>query len=97
MGKVTATIQFHIIGPGGGDWYVVAEKGKGSRHDGLAENPNATLIASVADWAAIQNGALDHTQALLGGRIRIEGDMPPMLRFEDVIAQANLRGGEEVE
>jgi aminoglycoside phosphotransferase (APT) family kinase protein len=97
VGKVTATIQFHIIGPGGGDWYVVAEKGKGSRHDGLAENPNATLIASVADWVAIQNGALDHTQALLGGRIRIEGDMPSMLRLEDVIAQANVRGGEEVE
>jgi aminoglycoside phosphotransferase (APT) family kinase protein/putative sterol carrier protein len=85
--NVTATVQFRITGLGGGDWYIVAEKGRGSRHEGMAQNPNITLTASSADWAAIRRGELDRTQAWLGGKIKIEGDMPLMLQLEDMISR----------
>jgi aminoglycoside phosphotransferase (APT) family kinase protein len=84
---VTVTAQFHLTGPGGGDWYVLCDKGKASRHEGLAENPNVTLSASAADWGAIQRGEMDRIQAWMGGKLTIDGDMALLLQMEDAIAR----------
>jgi aminoglycoside phosphotransferase (APT) family kinase protein/putative sterol carrier protein len=84
---IKATVQFRLTGPGGSDWYVIADKGVGTRHEGVAEKPDVTLIAAAADWAAIQRGETDRTQAWLEGKIKIEGDMPLMLQLEDMISK----------
>lgn len=57
------TVQFHLTGPGGSDWYLVSDKGKASRHEGTAENPNVTVTISAEDWAAIQMRELDRIHA----------------------------------
>lgn len=84
---ITVTAQFHLSGPKGTDWYIIANKGKGSRHEGIADNPEVTLNASAEDWAAIQRGEMDRTQAWLEGRVKIEGDMTLMLQLEDMISK----------
>jgi hypothetical protein len=84
---VTARIQFHLTGPGGSDWYVVADRGRPTRHPGIVERPDATLTVSAADWAAIQSGELNRAQAFLGGRLRVEGDVMLLLQLEDAIAR----------
>ena len=45
--EMRVTAQFHLNGPGGSDWYLASERGKGTRHEGTVENPNATLTVSA--------------------------------------------------
>jgi aminoglycoside phosphotransferase (APT) family kinase protein/putative sterol carrier protein len=84
---VTVTVQFHLTGEGGGDWYAVCEKGTAIRHEGVAANPSCTLTASAADWAAIQRGELDRFNAWTGGKLKIDGDMTLMLQLEEAISR----------
>lgn len=87
LDRLTARIQIHLTGAGGSSWYVVAAHGKGSRHAGTVENPHVTLTADAADWRAIQSGELDRTQAFLGGRLKIEGDITLLLQLEEIISE----------
>jgi aminoglycoside phosphotransferase (APT) family kinase protein/putative sterol carrier protein len=85
--EVRVTVQFHLTGPGGSDWYLVSDRGKGMRHEGTVENPNATLTVSVEDWTAIQKGELDRLHAWTSGKLKIEGDMTLLLQLEDIISK----------
>ncbi len=95
--EITVRVQFHLTGPGGHDWYLVAEKGEGERHEGTVDNPDVTVNVAAADWAGIQSGELDRTQAYLGGKLTIEGDLTLMLQLEDMISRlsASPAGGTE--
>jgi len=90
--EVTVAVQLHLTGPGGSDWYLVSDKGKGTRYEGIVENPDATCTASAEDWAAIQSGELDRVQAFMGGKLKIEGDMTLMLQLEDMISKLSRPG-----
>ena len=85
--EVTVTVQFHLTGDGGCDWYAVCEKGTATRHEGIVESPNCTLTVSAADWAAIQRGELDRFNAWTGGKLKIDGDMTLMLQLEEAISK----------
>jgi aminoglycoside phosphotransferase (APT) family kinase protein/putative sterol carrier protein len=85
--EVTVTVQFHLTGAGGCDWYAVCEKGTATRHEGVVKNPNCTLTVSAADWAAIQRGELDRFNAWTGGKLKIDGDMTLMLQLEEAISK----------
>ena len=80
-------IQFHLTGPEGYDWYLVSEGGHGTRHEGTVENPDTTLTATLADWRAIQKGELARTEAFLGGKLKINGDMSLLMQLEDTISK----------
>ncbi len=88
----TVRVQFHLTGPGGHDWYLVSVKGEGTRYEGSVQNPDVTLTASVADWEAIQKGELDRTQAYLGGKLVIEGDLTLLMQMEDMISRLSGSG-----
>jgi aminoglycoside phosphotransferase (APT) family kinase protein len=85
--RVTARIQFHLTGAGGADWYLVAERGEGTRHPGTVANPDTTVTVAAADWHAIQTGQLNRTEAFLGGKLRIEGDITLLMQLEDMISR----------
>ena len=87
VSDVTARVQFLLTGPGGSEWYLVADRGRGSRHAGTVDRPDVTLTASAADWQAIQTGELNRTEAFLGGKLRIEGDVSLLLQLEDMISK----------
>jgi putative sterol carrier protein len=90
--EMTVLVQFHLTGPGANDWYLVADKGKGTRHEGTVENPDVALTAAATDWDAIQRGELDRTQAYLGGKLAIEGDLTLMMQLEDTISKLSAQG-----
>ena len=92
--EITVRVQFHLTGPGGHDWYLVAEKGEGERHEGTVDNPDVTVSVAAADWAAIQSGELDRTQAYLGGKLTIEGDLTLMLQLENMISRLSASPAE---
>ena len=87
INDVTVTVQFYFTGPGGGDWYLVCDKGKASRHEGTVENPNATMTISAEDWAAIQRGDMERMHAWASGRLKMEGDITLLMQLEEVITK----------
>lgn len=84
---VTVSVQFHLTGPGGSDWYLVSDRGKGTRYEGVVENPDASLTVSAEDWDAIQREELDRLHAWTSGKLKIEGDMTLLLQLEDMISK----------
>ncbi len=89
LSAVRATVQFRLTGPGARAWYVVAEDGTGARHDGTAPHPDVVFTMAAADWAALQRGELNRTEAFLGGKIVIEGDMTLLLQLEELLSRLN--------
>ncbi len=87
INQITVTIQFCFTGPGGSDWYMVADKGKGTRFEGLAEKPDCTIKVSVEDWEAIQSGKLNRLDAWIGGKLAVVGDLKWMDLLEDMMAE----------
>jgi aminoglycoside phosphotransferase (APT) family kinase protein/putative sterol carrier protein len=87
LDEITVSIQFHFTGPGGGDWHLISDKGRGSRHDGVVQNPTCTITVSADDWAAIQRGELNRLDAWSTGRLVVDGDLNVMMQLEDMIAE----------
>lgn len=87
INEVTVSVQFRFTGPGGSDWYLISDKGKGTRHEGIIENPNCTIKASLEDWKAIRAGELNQIDAWTTGRLVTEGDLGLLSLLEDVIAE----------
>ena len=87
LDEITVSVQFRFTGPGGHDWYLVSDKGKGSRHEGTIENPNCTITVSLEDWKAIQRGELNQLDAWSSGRLVTEGDLALLSLLRDVIAE----------
>lgn len=87
INEVTVSVQFHFTGPGGYDWYLVSDRGKGSRHEGTIENPNCTIKVSLEDWEAIQKGELNQLDAWSTGRLVTEGDLGLLSLLRDMMTQ----------
>ena len=85
--EVTVTVQFHLTGPGGRDWYLVCDKGKASRREGIIENPNCTMTVSAEDWEAIQRGEMERMHAWTAGKLKMEGDITLLMQLEEVITK----------
>lgn len=82
---VTVTVQLHLTGSGGGDWYVVADKGKGTRYEGTADNPDITVTVLAKDWAAIKSGEMARIHAWTAGKLEVEGDQALWRQLEDLV------------
>lgn len=92
INESTVRVQFHLTGGGGHDWHLVADRGIGTRYDGIVADPDVTLTATAADWDAIQRGDLDRTQAYLGGKLVIQGDMTLLMQLDDMITRLSNAG-----
>lgn len=86
--EVKAILQFRFTGPGGSEWYLVSDKGKGSRHEGIAKNPDCTIKVSVEDWKAIRCGELNQLDAWSSGRLVTEGDLGLLTLLKEMINEA---------
>jgi aminoglycoside phosphotransferase (APT) family kinase protein/putative sterol carrier protein len=91
LDDTTVRVQFHLDGPGGGAWYIVARGDQATRADGVVERPDVTVRATAADWEAIQRGELDRTRAFLGGKLRVEGDLSLLMQLEETISRLARR------
>jgi putative sterol carrier protein len=80
-------LQVHLTGPGGEDWYVIAEKGRTTRHQGTATRPDAAVTVSADDWAAIQRGEINPFNAWTSGKLKVAGDHALYQQLADVIAR----------
>lgn len=90
INQLTVTVQFHLTGPDGRDWYLVADRGNMTRHAGRTDSPNCTIRASTEDWKAIVRGELNRLDAWSSGRLVTEGDVGLLSVLEQVIAKYSL-------
>jgi putative sterol carrier protein len=70
---VTASYQWNISGPDGGNWFIVVTDGKCQMGKGTTPNPDVTFTVSDKDWVAISNDDLSGSWAYLTGRLKIKG------------------------
>lgn len=87
INQITVSVQFHFTGPGGSDWYLISDKGKGTRYDGIIENPNCTIKVSIDNWKAIQSGELNQLDAWSTGKLITEGDLGLLALLKDMMAE----------
>ncbi len=78
---VDATIQAHLNGENGGDWYVTIKDQKVDLHTGPADNPNLTVTMDAQDAMDLYQGRLDPTRAFMMGKIRLSGDTGLAMRL----------------
>jgi len=84
---IAGTVQLQLTGSGGGDWYVVVDDGRVTRHDGRAERPDATVTIAAEDWAAIRRGEMNLFNAWTSGKLKVAGDHALYQQLADVIAK----------
>jgi putative sterol carrier protein len=80
---VRATIQFDFAGRESGTWSVTVANGSFSYHQGPSTTPDATVAVDADDWLAILRGDQVALDAVMSGRLRIQGNMALMVQFQN--------------
>ena len=83
-GDLDATVQFDLSGEGGGTWYVVVADGTCEVNEGEMESPTATIRMEASDYAALVAGELDAMSAFMQQKIRVEGDLNTVMKFQNL-------------
>jgi aminoglycoside phosphotransferase (APT) family kinase protein/putative sterol carrier protein len=81
------TVQFNLTGPDGHDWFIVSDRGKAARHEGMVDDPTCLVRANAEDWRALQSGELNQLEAWSTGRLVVEGDLNVMMQLKEVISR----------
>lgn len=71
---VSAAVQFHLTGEGGGDWALNIAEGQCTVNEGTVDNPKLTLTMAASDYVDMVSGKLDGTQAFMMGKLKLAGD-----------------------
>ena len=81
---VDATIQFDLSGDDGGQFYLDINDGNIEAHDGMADNPKTTIVASAEDYMKIATGELQAMTAVMSGKLKIKGDMGMAMKMQSM-------------
>ncbi len=81
-GDLNATVQFDLSGEGGGQWYVVVADGTCTVEQGTFDSPTATIRMEASDYAALVAGELNAMEAFMQQKIRVEGDLSTVMKFQ---------------
>jgi putative sterol carrier protein len=83
-GDLDATVQFDLTGEGGGNWYVIVANGECEVEEGEIEAPTATIRMEASDYAALIAGELNAMTAFMQQKIRVEGDLNTVMKFQNL-------------
>ncbi len=79
---MNAVIHFKLTGPEAGEWNAVIKDGRCEVAQGLPHyRPTVTVSADSTDLIRIYNGELDGSQAYMGGKLRVSGDMSTAMKI----------------
>jgi putative sterol carrier protein len=86
-GNLNATVQFDLTGDGGGQWYAQVADGKCTVEKGTTANPTATIRMAADDYADLVTGKLNPVNAFMMGKVKVEGDLNTVMKFQTLFAQ----------
>lgn len=72
---IDATVQFHLSGEQGGDWYATVRDQKLVVTPGTTPSPNLLLSADTKDVLDVVGGRLNPMQAYMQGKVQFKGDI----------------------
>lgn len=77
-----AAIQLDLSGDDGGQWYVVIADGNAAVEQGKADDPDAVIRMDASDFADMTSGKLDPMNAFMMGKVKVEGDLNSVMKFQ---------------
>lgn len=84
--KINAVFQFEISGENGGTWCLDLRNGEGYVGKGKAPcEADVTISMSSADFQGMYYGRLSPTDAYMGGKMGVQGDIKATMRLEELI------------
>jgi putative sterol carrier protein len=88
-GDLAATLQFTIIAPDAGNYYLHIAAGQCTFHKGTAPRPDLTITTPPHVWLAISRGQLSAQEAGLRGLYRASGDLSLLMRMGTLFKPAS--------
>lgn len=85
LGDTAATLQFDLLGDGGGSFLLHLAAGAVRGTLGPAEGADLRLELDVVTWRALNDGTLSAAEAFLRRRLRLEGDLRLALKLQFII------------
>jgi putative sterol carrier protein len=85
LGDTTATLQFDLVGEGGGSFLLHVESGWVRGGPGPGEVVDLRLELDVATWRALNDGSLSAPEAFLRRRLRVQGNFVLALKLQLII------------
>jgi putative sterol carrier protein len=76
-----ATLQLDLSGDDGGEWILKVSEGTCTVHEGIADQPDATVTMEANDFIALFKNELDPIRAFMAGKIKVSGNMGLMMQF----------------
>jgi putative sterol carrier protein len=81
-GDMDAVVQFDLSGDEGGEWYVTVVDGTCSVEKGTADDPTSTIRMEASDYGDMIAGRLDPMTAFIQQKVRVEGDLNTVMKFQ---------------
>lgn len=79
-------ILFDLSGDGGGQYYVDINDGKLDVSQGApADAPKATVKMTADDFTAMSTGSLNPMMAFMTGKIKVDGDLNSVMKFQSLV------------
>jgi putative sterol carrier protein len=85
LADTAATLQFDLLGEGGGSYLLHLEAGLVRGALGPADAADLRLELDVVTWRALNEGTLSAPEAFLRRRLRVEGDLRLALKLQIII------------
>lgn len=85
LGDTTATLQFDLVGDGGGSFLLHVEAGAVRGTLGPAPAADLRLELDIATWRALNDGTLSAPEAFLRRRLRMHGSFLLALKLQLII------------
>jgi putative sterol carrier protein len=85
-GDMNAVVHFNLSGEDGGQWYVQVADGAVEVHEGAPDDPTASIHMDAQDYVALSRGDLNPMTAFMSGKIRVEGNLAVVMKFQTLFA-----------
>lgn len=82
---VNMSIVFDLTGDTGGQWHVQIVDGKVNVTEGNGGVANATVRMSAEDFQAMSTGSLNPMMAFMTGKVKVEGDLNSVMKFQSLV------------
>jgi putative sterol carrier protein len=85
LGDTVATLEFELMGEGGGLFTVVLQSGTVWGGEGPADSPDLRIRLDVTTWKALNAGDLSAPEAFLRRRVQLEGNLALAVKLHLII------------
>ena len=84
---LSATIQVHVTGKDGGEWYLKIADGRCQCERGVTPNPTLVITTPAKVWSAIARKEMKGTIAFMTGKYKVKGKMNLLLKMDSIFSR----------